>query len=55
MQPQDVGIMQQMAVAGLISEQSEYNASPPTAVIYVLTHDSHAQESVALTRSFECR
>ena len=47
------------AVAGLISEQSECecNASPPTAVIHVLTRDGRAQEStsVGLTRSVECR
>ena len=55
MQPRDVGIMQRTAVAGLISEQSECNASPPTAVNHVLTHDSRAQESVGLMRSFECR
>jgi len=43
MQPRVVGIMRWTAVAGLISEQSEYNASPPTAVIHALTHDSRAR------------
>jgi len=33
-----------MAVAGLILEQSKCYASPPTAVIPVLNHDSRAQE-----------
>ena len=56
MQPLGVGIMRWAAVAGLISEQSERNASPPTSVIHVLTHDSRAQEcpSVGLMWSFEC-
>ena len=56
MQTHDVGIMRRTAVAGLITEQSECDASPPTAVIHVLTHDSRAQEcpSVGLTQSFEC-
>ena len=34
--------MRRTAVAGLISEQSECNASAPTAVIHALTHDSRA-------------
>jgi len=44
------------AVAGLISEQSECYASPPTAMIPVLNHDSRAQDypSVRRVRSFEC-
>jgi len=36
------------AVAGLISEQSECYASPPTAVIPVLNHDSRAQECLPI-------
>jgi len=42
MQPRDVASCGDMAVAGLISEQSECHACPPTAVIPVLNHDSRA-------------
>ena len=35
MQPRDVASCGDTAVAGLISEQSECNAFPPTAVIHV--------------------
>ena len=57
MQPRDVASCGDTAVAGLISEQSECYASPPTAVIPVLNHDSRAPEcpSVGRTWSFECR
>jgi len=44
MQPRDVASCGDTAVAGLISEQSECYASPPTAVIPVLNHDSRGQE-----------
>jgi len=44
MWPRDVDIMRRTAVAGLISEQSECYASPPTAMIPILNHDSRAQE-----------
>jgi len=57
MQPRDVGIMRRMAVAEQgLSEQMECNAYSLTAVIHILTHDSHAQEcpSVRLVQSFEC-
>jgi len=45
-----------MTVAGHISEQRKCYASPPTAVIHILTHDSCAQEcpSVGLVWLFEC-
>jgi len=56
MQPRDVASCGDTAVAALISEQSECYASPPTAMIPVLNHDSRAQEypSVGCARSFEC-
>jgi len=56
MQPWDVASCGNTAVAGLISEQSECYAFPPTAVIPILNHDSHAQEcpAVGCARSFEC-
>jgi len=38
-------------VAGLISEQSECYASPPTAVIPVLNHDSCAQKCPSVGRA----
>ena len=42
MRPRDVASCGDMAVAGLISEQSECYTSPTTAVIPVLNHDSRA-------------
>jgi len=56
MQPRDVASCGDTAVAGLITEQSERYASPSTAVIPVLNHDSRAQKcaSVGRMRSFEC-
>jgi len=51
MQPRNVASCGDTVVAGLISEQSECYASPPTAVIPVLNHDSRAQECPSVGRA----